>query len=62
MENVARDRRKSRELRLAGWRVLVIWECEVRRQSFSRLLGQLRRSSRSTIRNGLTKDRKRCNQ
>jgi len=28
--NVARDRRVVRKLRAAGWRVLVIWECEVR--------------------------------
>jgi len=28
--NVARDRRNSRKLRNQGWRVLVVWECEVR--------------------------------
>lgn len=27
-ENVARDRRNERALRKAGWRVLVIWECQ----------------------------------
>ncbi len=28
-ENVARDRRAMRALRRLGWRVIVIWECEV---------------------------------
>lgn len=27
--NVARDRRVARTLRSLGWRVLVVWECEV---------------------------------
>ena len=26
--NVARDRRKAESLRLAGWQVAVLWECE----------------------------------
>ncbi|MBL7964321.1 MAG: very short patch repair endonuclease [Flavobacteriales bacterium] len=29
--NQARDARKSRELRKAGWRVLAIWECQLKR-------------------------------
>ncbi len=28
--NVARDARKERDLIAAGWRVLVVWECETR--------------------------------
>ena len=28
--NVDRDRRSARALRRLGWRVLVVWECEVR--------------------------------
>ena len=28
--NVARDTRNQRELAAAGWRVLVVWECETR--------------------------------
>ena len=28
--NVARDRIVQRELRAAGWRALVVWECELR--------------------------------
>jgi DNA mismatch endonuclease, patch repair protein len=30
--NVARDRRAVAKLRRAGWRVLVIWECQLREQ------------------------------
>ena len=30
--NVARDRRQEAALRALGWRVLVIWECEVRNE------------------------------
>ena len=33
--NVARDRRVARRLELNGWRVVVIWECEVRNGSFT---------------------------
>ena len=29
-DNVARDRRAARTLRALGWRVLVVWECELR--------------------------------
>ena len=29
-DNVARDRRKLRALRRAGWRVLVVWECQIK--------------------------------
>ncbi|MCA9260154.1 MAG: hypothetical protein KDA61_13175, partial [Planctomycetales bacterium] len=28
--NVSRDRRHARELRSAGWSVMVIWECQTR--------------------------------
>jgi len=27
---MARDRRKAGELRRLGWRVIVVWECELR--------------------------------
>jgi DNA mismatch endonuclease (patch repair protein) len=33
LSNVARDRRNLRELRKAGWKILVIWECEVKDKS-----------------------------
>jgi DNA mismatch endonuclease (patch repair protein) len=31
--NVARDARNQRELREMGWRVVVVWECQVRRDA-----------------------------
>jgi DNA mismatch endonuclease (patch repair protein) len=40
--NVARDRRQVRALRAAGWRVVIVWECETRRpERLSRRLGRL---------------------
>ena len=30
LSNVERDRRNIRELRRAGWKVLIVWECETR--------------------------------
>ena len=33
--NVARDRRVARQLELNEWKVVVIWECEVRNGSFT---------------------------
>jgi DNA mismatch endonuclease, patch repair protein len=45
--NVSRDRRKSRNLRSRGWKVLVIWECEAHRPNIlaekMRALLQMRR-------------------
>lgn len=35
--NVERDRRKEAQLREAGWRVIVIWECELRKEPEERL-------------------------
>lgn len=29
--NIARDKRKVRQLRQSGWKVIVVWECEVSR-------------------------------
>lgn len=31
--NRARDRKKARELRVLGWQVIAIWECEIRRDA-----------------------------
>jgi|SRR5579872_376441 len=28
--NVARDKRNIRSLRISGWKVLIVWECEVK--------------------------------
>ena len=33
-KNVLRDRRIRRELRRLGWRVITVWECQVKRPSF----------------------------
>lgn len=41
--NVKRDRQKKVELRRAGWRVFVIWECQISRGSLTRLCRRLRR-------------------
>lgn len=35
--NIERDARKSSMLRAAGWRVIVVWECELRRAAAERL-------------------------
>jgi DNA mismatch endonuclease (patch repair protein) len=35
--NVERDARKENMLRAAGWRVIVVWECELKRASVERL-------------------------
>lgn len=29
-KNVARDKKKTKELKLQGWKVIVIWECELK--------------------------------
>lgn len=39
--NRSRDRSALRALKLAGWKVLVLWECEIRRQAG--LVGKLRK-------------------
>lgn len=41
--NRARDRRNTRQLRAAGWRVLRLWEHELRRAARPALLRKLRR-------------------
>jgi len=40
--NVARDERKCRELRAIGWRVLVLWECETKKD-MDRCVERIRR-------------------
>jgi DNA mismatch endonuclease, patch repair protein len=35
--NAARDELVGRALRRAGWRVLVVWECQTRREKLARL-------------------------
>lgn len=44
LANVTRDRRKVRQLRALGFRVMTIWECEVRgKKDFGRLTRRLTR-------------------
>lgn len=51
-QNRARDRRQERELRDSGWRVLVVWECslrkEVDRRKAIRKIGRWLRSAAAT--------------
>jgi DNA mismatch endonuclease (patch repair protein) len=42
-ENVARDALKAAALEAAGWRVAVIWECEVRSGAYEARLGEILR-------------------
>lgn len=39
--NIQRDRRNLKALRSSGWSILIVWECQIRRQST--LAGRLRR-------------------
>jgi len=52
--NVRRDEEAQRRLRIAGWRVLVIWECEVKRDAGA-LLAKLD-TTLSEARNESTED------
>ncbi|TXF11165.1 very short patch repair endonuclease [Pelomicrobium methylotrophicum] len=46
--NIARDARHRTELESAGWRVLVIWECETRnREALETLAARIRQSVES---------------
>jgi DNA mismatch endonuclease, patch repair protein len=47
-DNVRRDRRVARRIRMAGWRCFVVWECEIPRGVARALAGmRLRNISRS---------------
>ena len=37
-ENVARDKRTKQDLKSLGWNVIVVWECEVKRNIFMQSL------------------------
>jgi DNA mismatch endonuclease (patch repair protein) len=50
-QNVKRDSRNRRELRRLGWRVLVVWECEVaRRVALTERLAVALKSHKRTLR------------
>lgn len=40
--NVERDKRKERELRAAGWRVFVVWACDISPGTLGRLERKIR--------------------
>lgn len=42
-DNVRRDRRTARALRRLGWRVLTVWECQVKPSNAARLENRLNR-------------------
>lgn len=42
-KNKARDKRKNKELRVLGWIVIVIWECEINK-SLDKQMDKIRRS------------------
>lgn len=46
-KNVQRDRRQIDDLRKAGWRVFVVWECCLRRQDISNLLHSIETAIRA---------------
>lgn len=39
--NAARDKRTARELRRNGWRVMVVWECQITTSSEARLRARI---------------------
>lgn len=41
--NVKRDGKNQRELKKAGWRVLVLWECQLKKGNLTRVERRIRR-------------------
>jgi DNA mismatch endonuclease (patch repair protein) len=39
--NAARDKRHTKALRKAGWRVMVVWECETEKDNFAEWLNRV---------------------
>ena len=52
-KNVANDKKHTEELQKKGWRVLVVWECEVKNH-FDETMEQLTKQIISEIDRGLT--------
>jgi DNA mismatch endonuclease (patch repair protein) len=44
--NIARDKLVARKLRAEGWRVVVIWECQVSERKVAQVTRTIRRESR----------------
>ncbi len=47
--NVARDAEEIRNLKQAGWRVFVVWECEIARPGFLESLAERIRSGEADV-------------
>ena len=41
MQNRERDDKKHKELLKMGWKVLVVWECELKKNSIDKTLSEL---------------------
>lgn len=48
-ENVERDQRQQSELRLLGWNVVVIWECELKNNKFDKTMETVEASLRTVM-------------
>ena len=42
-KNVERDKRDRRELRRAGWQVIVLWECDIRRDPIGSVMAAVKK-------------------
>lgn len=47
--NVDRDLRQQNELRLLGWNVLVIWECELKKDRFNETMASVTDNLRNNV-------------
>ena len=47
--NVDRDLRQQNELRLLGWNVLVIWECELKKDRFNETMASVANKLRNNV-------------
>ena len=47
--NVERDQEHVRALESVGWRVIIIWECELKKQTFEDTMCQVQRQLLDTL-------------
>ena len=47
--NVERDLRQQNELRLLGWKVVVIWECELKKDRFNETMASVEDKIRNSV-------------
>ncbi len=50
MGNVERDRRNMAQLQKLGWKVIIVWECELKKKNAQERLDRLADEIRSNIR------------